>query len=374
MTGSVPAVVGPVEGTQDADVVVVGAGQAGLASAHHLGRRGLRPGSGFVVLDANPGPGGAWRHRWPSLTLGDAHGIHDLPGLPLGTPDPTVPASQVVADYYRRYEATFDLPVHRPIRVRSVTSPDSPDGRLVVDTDHGTWRAAALISATGTWDRPYWPYYPGRERFAGRQLHTHDFRRAEEFRDQHVVVVGAGTSAVQLLLQLAEAGAGTTWVTRRPPRFVDRPFDAEWGLDVERRIRERVEAGLPPLSVVSATGLPFTEEYRRGIDADVLVARPMFTEMTEDGVRFEDGSSQRADAVLWATGFRPALEHLRPLQLREPGGGIALDGTTVVKDPRVQLAGYGPGASTLGATRTGRGAAANTLRLLRERGVARASA
>lgn len=362
MTSRVGAVVAPVETSRDVGVVVIGAGQAGLSAAHHLRRRGLDGHGGFVVLDANPGPGGAWRHRWPSLTLGDAHGIHDLPGLPLGTPDPTVPASQVVADYYGRYETALDLPVRRPVRVTSVTSPDGPDGRLVVDTDQGVWRSVALISATGTWDRPYWPYYPGRERFAGRQLHTHDFRTADEFTGQHVVVVGAGTSAVQFLLQLAEAGASTTWVTRRPPRFVDRPFDAEWGRDVERRVRERVEAGLPPLSVVSATGLPATEEYRRGIDAGVLVARPMFTELTERGVRFEDGSSQPADAVLWATGFRPALEHLRPLQLREPGGGVALDGTTVVKDPRVQLAGYGPGASTLGATRTGRAAALDALR------------
>ncbi|WP_380165082.1 NAD(P)-binding domain-containing protein [Jannaschia sp. R86511] len=354
----------------DVAVVVVGAGQAGLAAAHHLRRRGLDPDSGFVVLDANPGPGGAWRHRWPSLTLGAVHGIHDLPGLRLGTPDPTVPASQVVADYYGRYEAAFDLPVRRPVRVRSVTSPDGPDGPLLVATDAGTWRTRALVSATGTWDRPYWPYYPGRERFRGRQLHTHDYRSAEELAGLDVVVVGGGTSAVQFLRQLADTGARTTWVTRRPPRFVDRPFDTEWGRDVERRVRERVEAGLPPLSVVGATGLPATEEYRRGVEAGVLVARPMFTGLTEDGVRFADGSEQHADAVLWATGFRPALDHLGPLRLREPGGGITLDGTTVVRDPRVQLAGYGPGASTLGATRTGRAAAVAALRLAQERAAA----
>ncbi len=354
----------------EVDVVVVGAGQAGLASAYHLRRRGLEPEEGYVVLDANPGPGGAWRHRWPSLTLGDAHGIHDLPGLPLGSPDPTVPASQVVADYYGRYEAEFDLPVRRPVRVTSVTSPDGPDGRLLVDTDRGLWRTRALISATGTWDRPYWPHYPGRDRFAGRQLHTHDFRTAEEFRGQHVVVVGAGTSAVQFLLQLTDAGASTTWVTRRPPRFVDRPVDAEWGRDVERRVRERVESGLPPLSVVSATGLPTTDAYRRGIAAGVLVAQPMFTRITEHGVVLADGSEQPADTILWATGFRPAVDHLSPLRLREPGGGIRLDGTAVVEDPRVQLAGYGPGASTLGATRTGRAAALQVLRSVRRRDAA----
>ena len=81
------------------DVVVIGAGQAGLSAAYHLVKAGLRPHEDFVVLDANPGPGGAWRHRWPSLTFGTAHGIHDLPGLPLGTPDPAEPASSVVTRY-----------------------------------------------------------------------------------------------------------------------------------------------------------------------------------------------------------------------------------------------------------------------------------
>jgi cation diffusion facilitator CzcD-associated flavoprotein CzcO len=338
------------------DVLVIGAGQAGLSAAYHLRRRGLEPERDLVVLDANSGPGGAWQHRWPSLTLGRTHRVSDLPGLPLGEPDPDEPASSVVARYFADYERQFGLPVHRPVRVRSVSSPDGPDGPLRVDTDHGTWRARRLVSATGTWDRPHWPAYPGRELFRGRQLHTHDFTGAGDFRGSHVVVVGGGTSAVQHLLELAPV-ASTTWVTRRPPRFLARTFDADWGGEVERRVRDRVRRGLPPTSVVAATGLPLTPEYRRGIEAGVLVAREMFARITEDGVRFADGSEVRADAILWATGFRASLDHLAPLRLREPGGGITLDGTTVVKDPRVQLVGFGPSASTLGANRAGRVAA-----------------
>ena len=340
----------------DVEVLVIGAGQAGLSTAYTLGRRGLEPETGFVVLDANPGPGGAWRHRWPSLTLGRAHRVADLPGMPLGEPDPDEPASEVVSRYYAEYERRFDLPVHRPVRVQAVTSPDGPDGALLVSTDRGEWRTRRLVSATGTWDRPHWPTYPGRERFRGRQLHTHDFRDVEEFRGQHVVVVGGGTSAVQFLLEL-DGVATTTWVTRRPPQFVDRSFDAEWGRDVERKVGERVRRGLTPTSVVAATGLPLTEEYRNGIESGVLVAREMFVEITETGVRFADGSVVRADAILWATGFRASLGHLAPLRLREPGGGITVDGTMVVKDPRVQLVGFGPSASTLGANRAGRVAA-----------------
>ena len=88
------------------DVVVIGAGQAGLSTAHHLARLGL--GGRFVVLDGAPGAGGAWRHRWDSLTLGRAHGVHDLPGLSLGDAvgavDADRPAAEVVQAYFAAYE------------------------------------------------------------------------------------------------------------------------------------------------------------------------------------------------------------------------------------------------------------------------------
>lgn len=72
-------------GGRAVDVVVVGAGQAGLSSAYHLGRTGFVPERDFVVLDHAPGPGGAWQFRWPSLTYGKVHGMHSLPGMELET-------------------------------------------------------------------------------------------------------------------------------------------------------------------------------------------------------------------------------------------------------------------------------------------------
>jgi len=100
----------------------------------------------------------------------------------------------------------------------------------------------------------------------------------------------------------------------------------------------------------------------------VLARRPMFAEITEDGVRWADGAFQRADVILWCTGFRSSLDHLAPLMLREPSGGITMTGrlaTQVLKDPRVHLVGYGPSASTIGANRAGQAAARDLRRLLR---------
>ncbi|PRX47180.1 cation diffusion facilitator CzcD-associated flavoprotein CzcO [Prauserella shujinwangii] len=346
----------------ETDVAVIGAGQAGLSAAWFLRRAGLAGGSGFVVLDHAKGPGGAWQYRWPSLRLGRVHGIHDLPGLPLGAADPGRPAAEVVAEYFDRYERTFDLPVRRPVDVLAVRRTE--DGRFLVESPSESWAVRGIVNATGTWDRPFLPYYPGRETFTGRQPHTADYRGAGEFRGQHVVVVGGGTSAVQLLLEIAEVAAGTTWVTRRPPVFRDGEFTPEYGRAVVAEVDRRVRAGLPPRSVVGATGLLNTPEVARARAAGILDRKPMFTRITPDGVEWADGSRQRADAILWATGFRAALDHLAPLRLREPGGGIRLDGTRVVAEPRLHLVGYGPSASTIGANRAGRAAVRELLATL----------
>jgi len=338
------------------DIVVIGAGQAGLSSAYHLAKRGLAPERGFVVLDQSPQPGGAWQFRWPSLTLSTVNRIHDLPGMSfadaIDTTQDQVEAAVAVPKYFAAYEKAFNLPVHRPIKVQVVCD---RGGRLRVETDRGLYSARGLINATGTWESPYIPDYPGRDKFRGRQLHTYDYRTARDFIGKHVLVVGAGISAIQLLDEISRVTT-TTWVTRRPPSFRDGPFDQEAGRAAVKMVEDRVRQGLPPLSVVSVTGLPRSPAIEAMEARGVLKRRPMFSEITETGVRWADGTELAVDVILWCTGFRSSLDHLAPLLLREPGGGIVMAGglaTQVAKDPRIHLVGYGPSASTIGANRAG---------------------
>ncbi|MFF2786221.1 FAD-dependent oxidoreductase [Streptomyces sp. NPDC058049] len=346
----------------DVDVVVIGAGQAGLSSAYHLTRAGLD----HVVLDHAPRPGGAWQFRWPSLTYGKVHGMHALPGMELTGADPLRPSSQVIGEYFAAYEDRFGLRVRRPVDVSAVREGDA--GRLRVETSAGIWSARALVNATGTWDRPFWPRYPGQETFRGRQLHTANYPGPQEFAGARVIVVGGGTSAVQHLLEIAEVAAGTTWVTRRPPVFRDGSFGEAEGRAAVALVDERVRRGLPPQSVVSVTGLPLTDAVRAGLASGALARRPVFDRITPTGAVWADGSHVDADVILWATGFRAAVDHLAPLRLREPGGGIRVEGTRAVRDGRIHLVGYGPSASTIGANRAGGAAVREIRRLLaRER-------
>lgn len=205
--------------------VVLGAGQAGLSTAFHLRRLGLRPDEDFLVLDANAEPGGAWQHRWDTLTMGDMHGLAALPNQALPPLPPDQPANVVVPAYFASYEHRHALPVRRPVRVDRV----EPAGELLrVRAGDQTWLTRTLVNATGTWRRPFVPRYPGAELFVGRQVHTHDYRGPEELAGQHVVVVGGGASAVQLLAEISRL-ATTTWVTRTPPVWRDTEFTVDAG-------------------------------------------------------------------------------------------------------------------------------------------------
>ena len=379
-------------------IVIIGAGQAGLSAAHYLWRDGLAPGKDFIILDAGDGPGGAWRERWDSLTLGTTNHISDLPGFPLGRPDPNVPASEVVSDYYSRFERELELCVIRPAEVDTVRSEEPGQGRFTItatiDREHVTLSSDYLINATGTWTQPYVPFIPGIGEFEGHQLHTVNFRDVEDFRGLCTLVVGGGISATQFLLELAEV-TDTLWATRRPPNFTSREFDGQWGLEVERAVRERTLSGLAPASVVRTTGLPIRREFRAGIDSEVLVSRGMFDRILPHGVHFpgsgdtampptseglgpsasdhlavpeswapfDEPRVEEVDVIFWNTGFRAALKHLAPLRLRTPDGGISMETEVAVKDdPRLFLVGYGSASSTVGATRAGRIAARELLK------------
>ncbi|WP_292834513.1 NAD(P)-binding domain-containing protein [Microbacterium sp.] len=341
------------------DVAVVGAGQAGLSAAYHLRRRGFTPEPGarsYVAVDAESAPGGAWQHRWRSLRMATVNGIHELPGFAVPPADPAAASADVLPAYFAEYEARFDLRVRRPVQVESVRrADDDPAGRLLVQTDAGTWAARHVINATGTWRRPFWPHYPGHQEFAGRQLHVHDYVSADEFAGRRVVIVGAGISAIQLLDEISRV-ADTFWVTRHEVVWDAADFDTAARVSAIAGVEERVRQGLPPGSVISITGQHWTPWARAAEARGVLVRHPMFSRIEANGVRMPDGSAEPADVILWATGFRADIAHLAPLGLRTPAGGIRVADGRALDEPRLFLIGYGPSQSTVGANRAGRNA------------------
>ncbi|MGN9761054.1 ArsO family NAD(P)H-dependent flavin-containing monooxygenase [Streptomyces sp. SD31] len=335
--------------TRSTHVVVIGGGQSGLAAGYHLRRLGID----FVILDAQAAAGGAWQHTWDSLHLFSPAAFSSLPGrlMPPQTGEEYPDADHVVA-YLRDYEKRYELPIERPVQVIGVHR----DAELLrVETDSGTWHARAVISATGTWWRPFLPAVPGRGVFEGRQLHTVEYRNPSDFAGQRVVVVGGGNSGAQIAADLAY-DAELTWVTQRPPRYLADDIDGRALFDAATARRRALDEGSTDTGGVASLGdIVAVPPVREARDRGLLKASPMFARLVPDGVEWADGTRAEADAIIWCTGFRPALSHLAPLQLRGRRGHIATEGTRAVQEPRLHLLGYGDWTGPASATLIGVG-------------------
>lgn len=329
------------------DVAVIGGGQAGLAVGFYLRRTALS----WAILDVQEVPGGAWTRTWDSLRLFSPARFSSLPGwlMPAGAEE--YPSRGEAVDYLARYEARYQLPVERPVDVRAVRR---AEGGFVLETDRGEWRASAAVSATGSWARPYIPDIPGRELFRGIQLHSAEYRAPDAFAGKRVLVVGGGNSGAQILAELSRV-ADTGWVTLADPTFLPDHVDGRHLFDQATELYRAQKEGRPPPPRANLGDVVMVPPVREARDRGVLRAVRPFVRMTERGVVWPEGRDEAVDAVIWCTGFRPALDPLRPLGVVEPDGRVLVQGTRSVREPMLWLVGYGNWTGFASATLIGVG-------------------
>ncbi|MFI7534132.1 flavin-containing monooxygenase [Streptosporangium sp. NPDC049376] len=300
-------------------VLIVGAGQSGLAAAHAALEQGLRP----VLLESSDRAAGSWPRYYDSLALFSPARYSSLPGMAFDGDPERYPRRDEVVAYLERYAAALaerGAELRTGARVEAVrpSNEHGERGFLVRLTDGRELTAPALIAATGSFDRPHRPVLPGLDTFTGPVLHVADYRRPASLPGERVVVVGAGNSAVQVAHELA-AERRVTLAGRAPIRFVEqRPLGRDlhfWfrATGFDRLPLARAEA--PPASPVLDDG-----RYRRALREGRYARRTMFTRLDGDHVVWPDGGRERVDAVLLATGYRPNLSYLADL------GALTADG------------------------------------------------
>lgn len=335
------------------DVIVIGAGQAALTTAYFLRRTSMS----YLLLDEQSGPGGAWLHAWESLRLFSPAPWSSIAGWPMPAPaEPGNPTRDDVIDYLRHYEDRYRFPVQRPVYVDAI----SRLGDLWrVRAGNRQWLARAVISATGTWGKPFVPDWQGRADFRGQQVHSAHYHDQAPFAGKRVMVVGGGNSGAQILAEVSQVSE-TRWITQEPPAFL--PDDVD-GRVLFERATERWKAQQEGRSIDEPVGgfgdIVMVPPVREARERGVLVAERPFVRFTETGVEWADGRREDLDAVIWCTGFRPALDHLGELGIIEADGKVQVEETRVVKQPNLWLVGYGDwtgmaSATLIGVTRTAR--------------------
>ena len=204
------------ERPEHVDVLVIGAGQAGLAVGWHLREQGI---TSFLLLDAGPEVGHVWRNRWDSLRLFTPAEYDALPGMPFPAPAGTYPTKDEVADYLRGYAAAFELPVRLNTRVTRLTKTGDT---FHADTSTGPITARQVVIATGPFQTPVVPTLARHLAADVVQLHSADYRNPDQLPDGPVLVVGAGNSGLQIAAELAATRPVTVAVGTRPPMLPQR--------------------------------------------------------------------------------------------------------------------------------------------------------
>ena len=298
---------------EHSDLIVIGAGQSGLATAALAPRHGF---TSTLLLEAADQAGGAWPRYYDSLTLFSPARYSSLPGMPFpGDPD-RYPTRDEVVDYLRDYARRLPSGIRTSTHVSSVSH---HDGAWVVSADDGRqFTARAIVAATGDYTSPHVPDVPRRGEFTGQELHAADYRNPELFAGRRVLVVGGGNSAIQIAAELG-AVADTTLATRRPIGWTaQRPLgrDVHWWFkhtrfDIApiRRLLVKV-----PVSVLD------DGHYRAALGEHGVDRREMFARVTADGVLWADGTKEAVDAIIWATGYRPAFPYLTGTGVLDPAG------------------------------------------------------
>ena len=309
--------------TERTDVIVIGAGQAGLSAGHHLARRGIA----HVILDGNARVGDTWRTRWDSLRLYSPAIADGLPGTRFPAKRTAFPTGREMGDFLEAYAREWRLPVRGASKVERVRPRAGGRGGYVVETADRRFEADQVIVATGGFHTPYVPAFADRLDPSIRQLHSSEYRRPSQLADGPVLVVGASHSGADVALEAADSGHPTT-LSGRIEAELPFPLESRRGrvvlplmllaarhvltlaTPIGRKMAPRVRQGGGPLLRVrrvdlDAAGVDRTEART----VDVRDGKPVLA----------DGRVLDVATVVWCTGFRPSFSWIEGLTTDEQG-------------------------------------------------------
>jgi putative flavoprotein involved in K+ transport len=291
--------------TSSYDTVIIGGGQAGLATGYYLKQQGRN----FVILDASERIGAAWRKRWDSLRLFTPARYSGLPGMSFPAPAHVSPTKDETADYLEAYAGRFKLPLRSGIRVDGLTRRGD---RFVVTAADKRFEAGNVVVATGAYHRPHIPAFAAELKPNIRQLHSSEYRRPSQLQAGTVLVVGAGNSGAEIALELSRSHE--VWLSGRHPG--SEPTRAGGAADrlvapliwfvFSKVMTVNTPIGRKAAAQLRGHGLPLARVKPADLQAAGVERVYPRTVGVRDGLPLlEDGRSLDVTNVIWCTGFRP---------------------------------------------------------------------
>lgn len=310
----------------------------------------------FKILDNQEKCGGAWLKTWDSLSLFSPAEHSSLPGWLMPKSREEFPSKEEVVDYLCKYESRYNLPVERPVLVEMIVRESD---LYKVIAGENIFLSKTIISATGTWANPVIPEIKGRKRFQGEQVHSAGYRNPQGLEGKKVLIVGEGNSGAQILAEVSKV-AFTKWATIKELEFLPDDVDGKVLFNVASVKYKAEKEGKPfnptNYNLGNIVMVPSVKEAR---ERGVLKSSGSFMEIYDKGIIWESGEKEEFDVIIWCTGFRSGIGHLKDLVEIGKNGKPKTEGTKAVDSLGLWLVGYGgwtgyASATLIGVGRTAR--------------------
>ncbi|MEK4023126.1 flavin-containing monooxygenase [Sporosarcina sp. FSL W7-1283] len=287
------------------DVIIVGAGQAGIAMGYYLKQEGLS----FLLIDSKERIGDTWRQRYDSLVLFTTRKYSSLPEMQMDGPPEGFPTKDEIADYLEQYVSRYDLPVHLNTKVTTIKK---ERGVFYIETSRGILEAKQVVIASGAFQKPFVPQVAVNKTGGPFQIHSSLYRSPKQLLKGSVLVVGGGNSGAQIAVELAHENPVTLAVSR-PFKFLPLHFLGKsifYWLDL---------IGLLHAGINTKRGKWFSKQHDPIFGSELkalmkegrVCVKPRVVKVEGNEVSFEDHSVQNFENIIWSTGFIPFYDWIQ---------------------------------------------------------------